>query len=444
MFIVSEASMFVLRAMAQNTTKKSYGFPLFLIGCLFFIFGFITWSNSQLIPYFKIACQLTQAESYLVATAFFAAYFVMAVPASYILQRTGYKKGMSLGLFVMAAGALVFIPAANARSYPLFLTGLFIIGSGLALLQTAANPYATVLGPHESAAQRISIMGICNKVAGILAVYVLGSITLSNADELIARLATMSPADKITELNALAHRVVVPYYVIAGVLATLGVALLFTGLPEINEEESAEDTALSAGKTSVLQFPHLLLGAVAIFVYVGAEVISYDTFSNFGQYLGFSLDQAKHFASFTGYGLLAGYVVGIAAIPRFIDQRKALLYFTLLSLVLVVVAMLTKGTTAVVAFAALGFSNSVMWPAIFPLALKGLGRFTKIGAAFLIMGIVGGAVLTPLYGKLSEALGSVQKPNSQQAYILLIPCYLYILYYALSGYKAGKGGTLRS
>src|ERR1043165_382159 len=221
--------MFALSVMAQNTPKRfdsaqrpNYGFALFLIGCLFFIFGFITWSNSQLIPYFKIACQLTQAESYLVATAFFAAYFVMALPSSYILNRTGYKKGMSLGLFVMAAGALVFIPAANARSYPLFLTGLFIIGTGLALLQTAANPYATVLGPYESAAQRISIMGICNKVAGILAVYVLGSITLSNADELIARLATMSPAEKITELDVLAHRVVMPYTVIASILALLG------------------------------------------------------------------------------------------------------------------------------------------------------------------------------------------------------------------------------
>jgi FHS family L-fucose permease-like MFS transporter len=422
--------MFVLHDMAQNNTNKSYGFALFLIGCLFFIFGFITWSNSQLIPYFRIACELTQAQGYLVATAFFAAYFVMALPSSYILQKTGYKVGMSIGLFVMAGGALLFIPAANARSYPMFLTGLFVIGTGLALLQTASNPYAAALGPYESAAQRISIMGICNKVAGILAVYILGSIMLKNSDELVSRLATMAPAEKAAELNALVQRVVTPYTMIAGVLILLGIALLFTGLPDINEEVSEEDTALSAHKTSVMQFPHLLLGAIAIFVYVGAEVISYDTFAGFGQYLGFSLDQAKNFASFTGYGLLAGYVVGIIAIPRFIDQRKALLYFTILSLVLVVVAMVTKGNTAVAAFALLGFSNSVMWPAIFPLALKGLGRFTKTGAALLIMGIVGGAVLTPLYGKLSEAMGS-----AQNAYVILIPCYLYILYYALSGYK---------
>ncbi len=419
--------------MAQNTSRRSYGFALFLIGCLFFIFGFVTWANSQLIPYFKIACELTQAEGYLVATAFFAAYFVMALPSSYILQRTGYKKGMSIGLFVMAAGALLFIPAAGARSYPLFLTGLFIIGSGLALLQTASNPYVTVLGPHESAAQRISIMGICNKVAGIIAVYSLGSIVLKNSDELVKRLATMAPAQKTAELNELIQRVVGPYCIIAAVLVALGIALFFTPLPEVVAEEDAADTALSANKTSVFQFPHLLLGALAIFFYVGAEVISYDTFAGFGQHLGFSLDTAKNFATYTGYGLLVGYVVGIIAIPRFIDQRKALLIFTFLSIALVGAATVAHGYKAVVAFAALGFSNAVMWPAIFPLALKGLGRFTKTGAALLIMGIAGGAVLPPLYGKLSEALG-----NAQLAYEMLIPCYLYILYYAVRGYKAGK------
>jgi glucose/galactose transporter len=418
--------------MAQNNTKAGYGFPLFLIGCLFFIFGFITWSNSQLIPYLKIACELSQSASYLVATAFFAAYFIMAIPASVILSEIGYKKGMSLGLFVMSIGALLFIPAAGSRSYPLFLTGLFIIGTGLALLQTASNPYVAVLGPMDSAAQRISIMGICNKVAGILAVYTLGSITLNNVDELIAKLKVISPAEKALELNALAHRVVLPYGIIATVLTILAVALLFVHLPEIREEESAGDTTVSGTRTSIFQFPHLLLGALAIFFYVGVEVISYDTFAGFGEALGYPLEQARNFASYTGYGLLAGYIIGIIAIPKFISQRKALLWFTLLSLVLVVLSIFTKGAIAVACFALLGFSNSVMWPAIWPLAITGLGRFTKIGAALVIMGIVGGAVLPPLYGKLAEAMH-----NPQQAYLLLIPCYLYILYFALQGYKAG-------
>ncbi|PSK90610.1 sugar MFS transporter [Taibaiella chishuiensis] len=413
----------------NNTNNNSYGFALFLIGCLFFIFGFITWSNSQLIPYLKIACELSDTQSYLVATAFFAAYFVMSIPSAAVLRKTGFKRGMSLGLFVMAIGALLFIPAAQSRNYPLFLTGLFIIGSGLALLQTASNPYVTVLGPIESAAQRISIMGICNKVAGILAVLILGSITLKNVDELKTRLLTLEPLEKAAGLDVLASRVITPYIIIAISLSVLAIALSFVHLPEIKEEEENTDTQYSKQKTSVLQFPHLLLGAMAIFFYVGVEVISYDTFTGLGESLGFKLEVAKTFASYTGYGLLLGYFLSIAAIPKFISQRKALIAAVILSIVLVIGTVTLSGYQAVVCFALLGFSNSVMWPAIWPLSLQHLGRFTKTGGALLVMGIVGGAVLPPLYGKITEWTGS-----RQAAYLLMIPCYLYILYFAVKGY----------
>lgn len=416
---------------AESARRRNVIFPLIIIGALFFIFGFITWANSQLIPYLKIACDLTDTQSFLVASAFFAAYFVMAIPSSFILNKTGFKKGMSLGLFVMALGALVFIPAAESRSYPLFLAGLFIIGTGLALLQTASNPYVTVLGPIESAAQRISIMGICNKVAGIIAVFVLGSIVLKDVDALKAKLLTLNPADKAVELDTLAARVVNPYITIAIALSVLAVIIYFLHLPEIREEEET-DTSLSKNKTSAFQFPYLLLGAVAIFFYVGAEVISYDTFAGFGESLGYPLEKASTFATYTGYALLLGYVVGIACIPRFISQQKALVANTVLSIILVLLAMFTNGMVAVVCFALLGFSNAVMWPAIWPLAIHDLGRFTKFGSALLIMGIVGGAALPPLYGKLSEVMGS-----KQWAYSIMIPCYLYILYYATSGYKIG-------
>src|SRR6187399_1918275 len=411
--------------------RNSYVFPLIIIGALFFIFGFATWANSQLIPYLKIACELTDTQSLYVTSAFFAAYFIMALPSSFILKKTGYKNGMSLGLLVMAAGALLFIPAAQSRNYTLFLTGLFIIGTGLALLQTASNPYVTVLGPIESAAQRISIMGICNKVAGILAVFVLGGIVLKDADAIKAKLIGLTGAAKEAELDSLASRVVNPYITIAIVLAILAVIIYFLHLPEINEEEEA-DTFHRKDKTSVLQFPHLVLGAITIFFYVGVEVISYDTFAGFGEYLGFPLEKASTFASFTGYGLLLGYVTGIIRIPKYISQRKALVGSAILSMLLVLLAMFTNGMTAVVCFALLGFSNAVMWPAIWPLALDGLGRFTKIGAALLIMGIVGGAVLPPLYGMLSKAFDS-----KQMGYWLMIPCYLYVLYYAIKGYKTG-------
>ena len=413
----------------MNQSRTSYTTPLILIGILFFIFGFVTWSNSQLIPYLKIACELTDTQSYLVATAFFAAYFFMAIPSSYVLKATGFKNGMSVGLLVMAVGAILFVPAAKARSYPLFLTGLFIIGTGLALLQTASNPYVAVLGPIESAAKRISIMGICNKVAGILAVYVLGSITLSNVDELKARLLTLSPSEKVLELNALAAKVINPYIIIAIILAVLAVAFYFVRLPEI-EEEDETDTAVSSNKTSVFQFPNLVLGVVAIFLYVGVEVISYDTFSSFGEALGFSLETSKNFASYTGYGLLAGYLLSIATIPKIISQRKALLIATVLSILMVVLSMFTTGYVAVACFALLGFTNSVMWPAIWPLAIHATGRFIKIGSALLIMGIVGGAILPPFYGKVAEMVNS-----KQLAYGLMIPCYLFILYYAVRGYK---------
>jgi glucose/galactose transporter len=425
-----------MAAQTATTTNNSKGylFPLTIIGSLFFVFGFITWANSQLIPYLRIACELSVSQSYLVATAFFAAYFFMAIPSSYILRKTGFKKGMSLGLFVMAIGAILFVPAANIRSYPLFLIGLFIIGTGLALLQTASNPYVTVIGPIESAAQRISIMGICNKIAGILAVFVLGNIVLSNADEIKNRLTTLNADERAVELNELAARVINPYIFIAIALTVLAAIIYFINLPEIKEEE--EDLSVTNNRTSILQYPHLLLGALAIFFYVGVEVISYDTFAGLGEALGYSLDEAKSFASYTGYGLLVGYVLGIIAIPKFISQRKALIGSAILSIILVLITVFSDGVVAVASFALLGFSNAMMWPAIWPLAIDGLGKFTKLGSALLVMGIVGGAVLPPLYGKIAEIIDSLK-----MAYLLMIPCYLFILYFATKGFRAGHKPT---
>lgn len=416
-----------------NQPTKSVAYQISLIGILFFIFGFITWANGTLIPYLKIACELSDTQSYYVATAFFAAYFVMAIPASYILKLVGFKKGMSLGLFVMSIGAILFVPAAQSRTFGLFLFGLFVIGTGLALLQTAANPFVTILGPIEGAAQRISIMGICNKIAGICSVYVLGGIVLQNADALKIKLTTLSETDKLLELNNLAARVIQPYTILAVILLALAIAIFFVDLPEVKEEETNADTAHTLSKKSIFEFPYLLLGALAIFFYVGVEVISYDTFANFGEFLGFKLDLAKNFPTYTGYALLVGYLFNIIAIPKFISQQKALFFLTILSMILVVLSAFTTGKTAVVCFLLLGFSNSVMWPAIWPLAIEGLGRFTKIGAALLIMGIVGGAILPPLYGKISEIIG-----NKQMAYLIMIPAYLYILFFALKGHKIGK------
>lgn len=415
--------------MAKNHSTTNYIFPITVIGVLFFIFGFITWANSQLIPYLREACQLTETESYLVGTAFFAAYFVMALPGSYILKSTGFKRGMSVGLFVMAIGALLFVPAAQGRNYPLFLTGLFIIGSGLALLQTASNPYVTIIGPIESAAKRISIMGICNKLAGISAVYLLGFLILKDTDSLRESLQLMSEVEKNAALQELANRVIVPYLFIAGSFILLGILLLFINLPEIKEETNEPtDTHQTSG---VLQHRNLVLGALAIFFYVGAEVISYDAFSTLGKELGYNIEDSSKFASYTGYALLVGYLLSILLIPKYLKQRAALKISAVLSIVLLIIALLTEGWLSVTTFALLGFSQAVMWPAIWPLAIDGLGKHTKTGSAILVMMIIGGAILLPLMGILAEAINS-----SRWAFLIMIPCWLYILFYAVNGYKS--------
>ncbi len=421
----------------MTTTRQNseYIMSITIIGILFFIFGFVTWVNGTLIPYLKIACELeSDFQSYLVATAFFIAYTVMALPSSLVLEKTGYKKGMSVGLFIMAIGAALFIPAAQARNYNLFLIGLFIIGTGLALLQTASNPYVSIIGPIESAASRISIMGICNKVAGIIAGLVFGYIALSDADGIEARLKAMDALTRAAELDALAARVIVPYAIITIVLIFLAVGILFSPLPDIKEENGGQTTDSGTGKTSVLQFPHLLLGVLAIFCYVGVEVMAGDTIISYGKSLGIELSVARYFTQATLACMLIGYVVGIAAIPKYLSQEKALKISAIIGVVFTVLAVLTTKYVSVAGIALLGLANALMWPAIFPLAIEGLGKFTKTGSALLIMGIAGGAILPLVYGKLSE----VESIGTQQAYWLMVPCYLYILYYSMKGHRAGR------
>lgn len=417
-----------------QTRPSSYLMSITIIGILFFIFGFVTWINGTLIPYLKIACELkTDFQSYLVATAFFIAYTVMAIPASYVLKKTGYKKGMSVGLFIMAIGAILFVPAAQARNFDMFLVGLFIIGTGLALLQTASNPYATIIGPIESAATRISIMGICNKVAGILAGLIFGYIALNDADALEASLTTMDEVTKNATLDELASRVIVPYMIIAGILVLLSIAILFSSLPDIDDRgEDEAQTQPSTGKTSVFQFPHLVLGVITLFLYVGAEVVAGDTIISYGKSLGIELATARYFTQATLACMLIGYIVGIIAIPKYMSQATALKICAWLGVAFTVGAVLTNGYVSVAFIALLGLANSLMWPAIFPLAIDGLGKFTKIGSALLIMAIAGGAIIPLVYGWLSEIT------SSQQAYWMMVPCYLFILFFATKGYKAGK------
>jgi glucose/galactose transporter len=408
--------------------------PIFIIGMLFFVFGFVTWLNSVLIPYLRIACQLNNLASYLVAFSFYISYTVMAIPSASALQITGYKKGMSLGLFIMAAGAAIFIPAAYAKSYPLFLTGLFIQGTGLALLQTAANPYVTILGPLESAAQRIGIMGICNGIASTVAPMILGGVILENADGIKESLLNMSLAEKTTTLNNLAQRVIYPYIIIVVVLILLALLVFFSGLPEMNSvEEDSDATSVHTNRTSIFQFPHLLLGVLTLFLYVGVEVLSGDSIINYGTSQGIPISTARFFTSYTLGCMVVGYIIGIIVIPKYISQVKVLKISAIMGLIFSALALLTNGYVSVAFIALLGLANSMVWPSIWPLAINKLGKFTKTGSSFLIVAVGGGAILPLFYGWLAD----FKFITPHYAYIILLPCYLCILFYATKGYKMG-------
>jgi len=421
----------------MNRNTNQYTYSIFIIGVLFFIFGFVTWLNGTLIPFLKLACNLeTDAQALLVTFAFYMAYFFLAIPSSYILTKTGFKKGMSLGLLVMAVGAVIFIPAAQSRSFGLFLTGLFVQGMGLALLQTASNPYISIIGPIESAAKRISIMGICNKVAGALSPIILSAVVLSRATEVESKIMTATdPATRDILLQELAGRIILPYEIMAGVLALLALMIYYSSLPEIDlsvEKNSDSDTAKN--KTSIFQFPHLLLGMLCIFMYVGAEVMAGDVIGPYGRAMGLSLDETKIFTTYTLCSMLLGYVLGIIAIPKYIRQENALKVSAIVGLLFSILAFVTVGYTSIVFIALLGLANALMWPAIFPLAIDGLGKFTKLGSALLIMGIAGGAIIPQIYGKLSLVI----EPQAAFLYCML-PCYVYILYFSMKGYKTGRG-----
>ena len=424
----------------ESLTKNQTILSIFLIGVMFFIFGFVSWVNAILIPYFKIACELTSFQSYLVAFAFYIAYFVMSVPASFILKKYGFKKGMMFGFWAMALGAFIFVPAAMTRTYEVFLMGLFTIGIGLAILQTAANPYITILGPQERAAQRISIMGICNKAAGILSPLVFAAVILRPTDtDLFAQLQHMTDVERAAALDELIRRVITPYTALGTFLFVLGYLVYRSPLPEIDTEHENEEVAsANSGKSSIFQFPHLILGAVAIFLHVGTQVIAIDTIIPYANSLGLSLLEAKTFPSYTLFCTIVGYLIGITVIPRFITQVTALRICTVLGTLFTLgiiyatgeISLLGHTTDVSIWFVVLlGLANSLVWAGIWPLALDGLGRFTKVGSSIMIMGLCGNAIMPLVYGHFADS------HSTRLAYWVLIPCYLYLVFYAVKGHK---------
>ncbi|MDD3817877.1 MAG: sugar MFS transporter [Thiovulaceae bacterium] len=411
--------------------------PMGILGVLFFIFGFVTWLNGSLIPYLQIICALDAFEALLVSFAFYIAYTVMAFPMSLVLEKTGYKNGMVLGLLVMGCGSLLFIPAAQSASYPLFLGALFVLATGLTILQTASNPYVVLLGPIESAAMRISIMGLINKGAGVAAPLVFTALVFGD----------MGVSLEASQPQELAQKLIVPYLAMAGVLGVLALFVRFSPLEEIVfEEEDAMD------KGSVFAFPHAVLGAVALFFYVGIEVIAGDTIGLYAQQLG--TPYATSMTSFTMAFMVLGYLVGVAFIPRFLSQERALLLSALGGIMFTLAIVFSSqdshaitqalwGHTSVPLLpdslffvALLGFANALVWPSIWPLALKGVGRYSAQVSALLITAIAGGALLPLVFGKLSLWLG-----NMQEAYAMGLACYAFILCYALWWHKKTSWGN---
>lgn len=431
----------------MNKTKNTNLIPIAIIASLFFIFGFVTWINGALIPFMKTINELTDAQSYLVASASYISFVVMALPASYILNKIGYRKGMSLGLIIMAIGALVFIPAAEARTYWVFLTGIFIQGTGMTLLQTASNPYITILGPIESGAKRIAIMGIANKVAGALGSLIFGALLLSGIDKVKEQLETASAEEKGVLLDTMADSVFMPYLIMAIVLVVLGVLIRKAPLPHVEAEETeATDTTNTTAKTSIFQFPHLWLGVLTLFVYVGAEVIAGDTIIAYGISLGFPAADAKFFTTLTLLAMVFTYALGVFLIPKYLKQGTALRISAALGIIFSTCILLTTGFTSVLFVAALGISNALVWPAVWPLTLDGLGKFTKTASALLIMAISGGAIIPPLYGRIVDLnkheliANGIQEADamasaSTSSYWILIPCYALILFFAIWGHK---------
>ncbi len=418
--------------------KQNNTYAIVIIGILFFVFGFVTWLNGPLITYVKLAFGLdTDSKAFLVTTAFYMAYFFLALPSSWILEKTGMKRGMALGLLVMAVGTFIFGQFATHRNYPMSLVGLFTIGSGLSLLQTASNPYISIIGPIESAAQRISIVGICNKIAGILSPIILSAFVLKGINKLEDRVTIATDQNtKDAILNEFAAKVYTPYLIMAVILVLVAFWVMRSSLPEVKASEvnmQQNNTAGAGVKTSVLQFPHLLLGALCIFVYVGVEVMAGDAIGTYGKGFNIPTDETKYFTSYTLGAMLLGYIIGLVAIPKYISQQTALKISALLGIIFTAAAYASTGYVSVAFVAALGLANALMWPAIFPLAISGLGKFTEKGSAILIMGICGGAIIPKAFASLKEHY------NFQLVFLLLmVPCYLYILFYAIRGFKAGK------
>lgn len=415
--------------------------PMVVFAVLFFVFGFMTWLNGSLIPFLKIVCNLNDFEALYVTFTFYIAYTVMAFPMAAILRRTGYMDGMILGLVIMVVGALLFVPAAYGAEYIYFLGALFILGTGLTILQTAANPFVIYLGPKESAARRIAIMGLINKVAGVVVPIVFAALVLKDVND-ASEFAILVLTEE--EVQALSERLIMPYIGLAIIFAVLILLLKTVKLPKLGQQ--INDNGEDDGKSGILDFPHTVLGAIAIFSYLGVEVIAGDTINLYGSTL--YMEDFSILTAFTMSFMVVGYIIGVWSIPKYVSQSQALGFSAIIGVLCIIGVVsssineiyisetlwgwsgLTLLPNSVFFVAMMGLANAMVWPSVWPLALDGLGKFTAQGSALLIVGVAGGALIPLMFGRLAFIFGQMQL-----AYLICIPCYLYIFFYAFKGHK---------
>ncbi len=397
----------------MTSNKQTLVVPMIIIGSMFAVLGFALGINAFFVPFVKEAFNISITMSYLVMTATFLAFVVFGVPSGAIIKKLGYKGGMIIAFLIMAFGFYLIAPAAKIVSFPLLLLALFVSGMGQALLTGAVNTYVTILGPPESAASRISLMGICSKTF-----YAVASLMLA----VFMDLTNVQITDTI-----------LPFYIISGALVVMGVLYYFAPLPEIKaagEDESDNNSEVSAyanSKTSIFQFPHLLLGVFAIFFDIGLEYIALGTFNDVSTIL--NLPAPENYVWFVSAGMVIGYLIGVFFIPKIVSQSTALLLSTISGIVVTIAIVLFPVGISIYLVAFLGLANALMWPAIWPLAIADLGKFTKMGSSLLVTGIIGGAFLPLFFGYVADMA------SYQVAYLVCLPSYLYIMYFALSGSK---------
>ena len=413
--------------------KLQYYLSLLMLGCLFFVFGLVSWVNSILIPYFKVVCDLQSGlQAYLVTFAFYIAYLVMTVPASFLLKKVGYKRGTQIGLWIMALGALMFWPAALTRTYAMFLAALFVIGTSLAILQSVANPFVTIIGPHESAAKRISVMGICNKLAGIIAPLLFAAVVIRPGDkEIMSAIehGVLLGEARDLALDQLIKGLIPPYVILAAILFVFGFIFYNSPIKDINPDSDNKTTAGVSDRPSVWSYPYLVLGVIALFCHLGSQQISVATIIEYAQSLGLGLESAKVFPSYTLACILGGYLLGVIFIPKYVTQQKALVICTVTGMVLSVLVLLLPIKASIWCLVLLGVPNSLIYAGIWPLAIRGLGKWTTLGSSLLVMALCGNAVLSLLYGLMTDYM------SLQSSYWLLLPCFAFMIYYAVWGYR---------